>query len=84
MTTALEAMTTAIGMGAAPITTSTSSSPSAVSGFSNNSTSELAMAVSLPLCSGSLKPLILVRVKEVGDIFFPCLVFLKIYRFVVF
>ena len=41
MTTALVAMTTAIGMGAAPVAVSASSSPSAVRGFSNNSTSEL-------------------------------------------
>ena len=56
MTTALVVMTTAIGMGAAPVAVSASSSPSAVRGFSNNSTSELAMVVLLARYLGSLKP----------------------------
>ena len=57
MTTALEAMTTATGTGAAPVVMSTLPSPSAVSGFSNNSTSVLAMVVSLAHCSWKFEAL---------------------------
>nr|POE45852.1 hypothetical protein CFP56_40892 [Quercus suber] len=59
MTTALEAMTTATGMGAAPVAVSALPSPSAVTGFSNNSTSELAMVVLLAHCSWKFEALAL-------------------------